>query len=255
MSIATITKTVSARKNERYFSSTQDLDVGFGNYLLNILDLMREPETGIWSKSFCEYTKREKSKKLIFGSESDITLFYREMQERLSYSKENKTDLPMVYFFKDPSISYCDDDSQEKQRNYGTLVNEDNNTSYATIDVMPIVSTYTIVVVAWDKESLTKLAGGLMLSLMTAPRKINFNTSVLNALIEQNAVISPAQAMVWQNESIPVTEGRLFAMSTTVTISSNLYQAQILENSNVTITIDDPIVFGGGYGANHVGKK
>lgn len=230
---------------ERYTSDTRDIDIGFGNKLLGLLDNLRESDP-IKYAPFFKYTKREATKKLILSSETDPKRFLRQARQRF-FSKEGKASaehkdaLPLVYFHRALGFEQSLDGSELLAKDVGEVF-DDKGLKVATVDCMPTTINYMVYVLAWDNGTLDKLVSGLTASLLSSKRTFAYKTSVLSCVENSiEATMSPANAMSWTDLSPANLDDRLLVFQAMVEVKAWYFQARCVNQTKLKITIADPV--------------
>lgn len=245
MYIPMIEVELDVETGERYTSDSRDIDVGFGNYLVSLLDKLRESDPVKYGP-FYKYTKRAASKKLILSSETDPKRFLRQARQRY-FEKDGKANaehreaLPLVYFHRALGFEQSLTGNEVKMKNVGEVYDE-NGLAIAAVDALPTTISYMIYALAWDNGTLDKLVTGLTAALISSNRTFLYKTSVLSSVEEGvPATMSPANSLSWSDLSPANLDDRLLVYQGMIEVTANYFQARCINKTTLKFSLADPV--------------
>ena len=208
------------------FSELQAVDFALGAYIVGAFSGLN-PATG--PKQWREFLTRENTKR-IFRDDVDSPA---EFLQRLSASGKTETvqdgiksrlpQLPLVYYYRKPGMT------NGEGRNFPSrIVSTDDRTKIFELTASPLSLDYHIVFAAWDKLSLDKMQ---LAWYQYVIRQSHFDVQyeLGGEALEVLAAVNDPKTIMFADASIPRTDGRLFAVDSTLTIDTSiLFGAEVV---------------------------
>lgn len=244
--VLTLKQTVTTETGDRHVSDLTEIDVGFGNYLLTLLDGIKELNQAKYQALY-RYVQREPSKKLFSATETDpkrfVTSvrrkFFEKADGKTMVSEKNRNALPLVYFHRSLGLDQSLTGEEVITKNVGDIYDEDNNL-VAQVDALPCTVTYMVYILAWDRQTLDKLVTGLTAGLLTSSRTVSFLVSLMGLRDDVEATIKPVNSASWIDMSPPTVDDRLLVYQLPLEVTANYFQARCVTSSQVTFEIMEP---------------
>jgi len=202
------------------FSELQAVDFALGAYIVGAFTGLN-PDTG--PKQWREFLSRASNKK-IYREDADGP---DEFLKRLSSSGKTETiidgvknklpQLPVVYFYRKPGMT------NGEARNFPSrIVTTEDGTKRFELTVSPLSLDYHIVFASWDKLSLDKMQLAWYQYVIKLSR-FTVQFEIAGEALEVPAVVNDPKTIMFADISIPRTEGRLFAVDSTLTIETSIF--------------------------------
>lgn len=192
-------------------------------------------------KSLCKFLERDINKQIGSGSfESPrrfLLAFARAHNKATENGKtKNKIELPLMYVSREPSIMFSD---TEKPQISLTELTSDNGQLLGNVDKYFVDLNYQINIVAWDKDEATMLALHVLTWLKEYDRSqsktLTAKSNVSNAPCELSWHFKDAATVTADNASSPFSEGRLYAFSIPVMVTSEVLKVRYMESSDANL--------------------
>lgn len=225
---------------DRYVSDIGEVDISFGNHLLNVIGALKEANE-IKFANFHKFTMRKPSEKLYLSTETDPKRFIRQLRAKY-FSKDsdkNKTQrdaLPLIYFHRAGGLDQSLDG--DTIQTIGVITEE--GISVAEVDESPITLNYMVYVMAWDQQTLDKLTAGITTGLLTNDRGFDISQSVLSLVHDTKAQLTPVNGLSWVDMSPANTDDRLLVYQATFEVKASIFQARCIQESFITLLIEMP---------------
>lgn len=239
--------TIRLESGDRYISSLNDCDFAIGNHLATVLHKFKEVAADNTLLPFEAFTKRDIKQKLYLAKEPDPRQFLRQLRQRF-FSKDKdaadkyRNSLPVVYFHRVSGGGMSETGNETFGKNSG-IMTDDEGTNILAVDEMPVTANYQVYVLAWDDVTLNKLRMAVSTALSSLPRDLEYNTLLAGYSVPSHVIVSPGQALQWDDMSLVSTEERLLVNSTLISTNTLTYQARAITETSVTVTIERPMPF------------
>lgn len=221
----------------REMSSTSDVDAALANALLSVLDAVQVSDTRPSARPLTQFLKRSARDKLKMGEFDDVETFLRAMRaanggrrddESTSYSQINRDALPVINLARAPGFQVHDNTVMTDDYNVGGVANSAGKT-VALLSVMPVEISYSIMVLAAEKETLSALTGIIAswLRQFAAWANTHFtaHTQVAGCELLLECAVRDPKAVMIDDLTLPRESSRVFASSIPVTVIAPLYTA------------------------------
>jgi hypothetical protein len=188
-------------------------------------------------KAYQEFLSRAVNKK-IYRAESDTP---RELLKRLAGAKEgetidasgiklNKALLPVVAYYRKPGLS----NGMNNMTRSHDRVWDDAFTRAFKLHVAPVTLSYTMLIAAWDKLTLDKLQVAWWFYVLKNHR-FDVAYNIAEEPMGTKAVVGDFQTLVFTDVSMPVGEGRLWAVESGVEVSTEVVSGELVEVPDVDV--------------------
>lgn len=211
------------------FSELQAVDFAFGAF---VLDAFVGLSADVGPKQWREFLARENGRK-VWRTDADTPQeFLQEIgksgkNERLVSGKIiNLPQLPVVYYFRKPGINNGDD------RSFASCnVWDDALLKSYRLTRLPVFLEYVLVLAAWDKLSLDKMQLAWY-AYITKHKRFVVPYGIGGGVFDVPAWVADSKTIQFSDASIPKTDGRIYAVSTTVEVQTMiLYGASLSEET------------------------
>lgn len=234
---------------KREMSSTSDVDAGLANAILSIFDGLEISDTRPSAKPFRQFLQRSARDKLKIGAYDDVETFLRAMRSAnggrrddvsTSYSKINADALPVINLGRSPGFQMHDNTHATEDYNAGTLLNS-NDDPVALVSLMPIEISYSIMMLANEKETLSTLVGAVSgwLRQYAAFGSTHFTakSQLAGNDLELDCMLRDPKDVLINDLTLPLEATRVYAAAIPVTVIAPLYTAWLGTKSSGNIEI------------------
>jgi len=201
------------------FSELQAVDFALGDYIAGAFAGLN-PAVG--PKQWREFLARAPNKK-IFREDSDTPA---DFLKNLSASgktevvvdgvKKRLPSVPVCYFYRKPGMT------NGEGRNFPhRVVTTENGAKVFDMTVSPLSLDYHLVFAAWDKLSLDKMQLAWYQYVLKLSR-FTVQYEMMGEALEVQAVVADPKTIMFADISVPKTDGRLFAVDSTLTIETSI---------------------------------
>lgn len=233
----------------REMSSTSDVDAALANALLSVLDGVQVSDTRPSAKPLKQFLTRSARDRLKIGEFDDIEAFLRAMRaanggrrddESTSYSQINRDALPVINLARSPGFQLHDNTIMTDDYNVGGINNPAGQT-VALLSVMPVEISYSIMVLAAEKETLSALTGIITswLRQFAAWGSTHFTaqTQVAGCDLTLECAIRDPKAVIVDDLTLPRAQERVYAASIPVTVIAPLFTAWLGEKTSTSFEV------------------
>ncbi len=220
--------------SDNEFSELQAIDFALGAYIAGAfsgLNAVKGP------KQWRDFLSRENNKR-IFRDDSDGPSEF--LQHLSSSGKTEKTvdgvksrlpQLPVAYYYRKPGMT------NGEGRNFpGRVVRLEDTLKAFDLTLSPVELDYHLVFAAWDKLSLDKLQLAWYQYVIKNAR-FEVQYEIAGEPFPVGAWVGDPKTVVFSDASIPRTEGRLFAVDSTLTVQTSiLFGVEVTPAANPTLS-------------------
>jgi hypothetical protein len=236
---------------EREVSTLDGVDRGFGNMLVAALRGVTVSRPGPAYNDVRAFLARPPAEQIIKSPYSDPRAFMKALRAagrgRLEETKLgkaiNKQALPIMMFQRDLGHSVYEGDRAAPVRNWNELGFSDG--SAATIHQHHLAMSYRVAILAWDLESLDLLSSLLGAYFRHHARKFGYQIHLFNTPIPAGADVLTS-VLMWEDVSPGVETDRLMALSCTIEVIAEAFEAQGIGEQVVNYTLLEPVALFGG---------
>ena len=234
---------------KREMSSTSDVDAGLANAILSVFDGLEISDTRNSAKPFRQFLQRSARDKLKIGAFDDVETFLRAMRsanggrrddESTSYNQINADALPVINLGRSPGFQMHDNTHATEEYNAGSLLN-DANEPIALVSLMPVEISYSIMMLANEKETLSLLVGAVAgwLRQYAAFGSTHFTakSQLAGYDLELSCMIRDAKDVLISDLTPPLESTRVYAAAIPVTVIAPLYTAWLGTKSSGSIEV------------------
>ena len=218
-------------------SSTSDVDAALANAILGVLDSVQVSDQRQSAKPLKQFLTRSARDKLKIGAFNDVETFLRAVRsakggrrddESTSFSEVNPAALPVLNLGRSPGFQPHDMTIMSAEYNAGALADSDGNT-VALLSVMPVEISYTLMVLANEKETLSALTAiyAAWIYQFTAYGATHFTaeSKLAGAPIQLECSIRDPKALIIEDLSGQLNNDRVYAAALPLTIIAPLFTA------------------------------
>lgn len=236
---------------EREVSTLDGVDRGFGNMLVAALRGVTVSRQGAAYDDVRAFLARSPAEQIIKSPYSDPRAFMKALRAagrgRLAETKLgeaiNKQALPIMMFQRDLAHSVYEGDRAAPVRNWDELTFDDGST--AVIHLHHLTMSYRIAILSWDLESLDLLSSLLGAYFHNHARKFGYRVHLYHTPIDAGADVV-TRALMWEDVSPGIETDRLMALSCTVEVIAEAFEAQGMSERKVNYTLLEPTALFGG---------
>jgi len=234
---------------KREMSSTSDVDAGLANAILSVFEGLEISDARSSAKPFKQFLQRSARDKLKIGEFDDVEAFLRAMRsanggrrddESTSYSQINADALPVINLGRSPGFQMHDNTHATEEYNAGSLVNNSGE-PVALVSLMPVEITYSIMMLANEKETLSMLVGAVAgwLRQYAAFGSTHFTakSQLAGYALELSCMIRDPKDVLVNDLTLPLQSERVFAAAIPVTVVAPLYTAWLGAASSGSIEV------------------
>jgi hypothetical protein len=247
----------------REMSSTSDVDAALSNAILAVLDGVQVSDQRQSAKPLAQFLKRSARDKLKIGAFNDIETFLRAMRsakggrrddESTSFSDVNPEALPVLNLGRSPGFQPHDMTIMSAEYNAGALPDKHGN-SIALLSVMPVEITYTLMVLANEKETLSALtaiyASWIYQYVAYGSTRFTASSQLAGSPIALECSFRDPKALIIEDLSGQLNNDRVYAAAIPITIVAPLYTAWLgtpqktsfeVFNNGVAYTTAAPVI-------------
>lgn len=231
------TREMFAPNGKREMSSTSDVDAALANAILSVFDGIEVNDNRSSAKPFRQFLQRSARDKLKIGAFDDVETFLLAMRsanggrrddESTSYSQINPDALPVINLGRTPGFQMHDNTHAVEDYNAGAML-DDNDEPVALLSLMPIEISYSIMMLANEKETLSMLVGTVAgwLRQYAAYGSTHFTakSQLAGYPLELSCMFRDPKDVLINDLTPPLANNRVYAASVPVTVIAPLYTA------------------------------
>ncbi|HHA1396873.1 hypothetical protein [Enterobacter soli] len=240
---------IFAPNGKREMTSTSDVDAGLANVILNVLNDVVVSDDRQSAKPLKQFLTRSPRDKLKIGQFDDVETFLRAMRtanggrrddENTSFSNVNADALPVLNLGRAPGFQLHDNSHATEDYNVGGITNADGKT-VALLSLMPVEISYSIMVLANEKETLSALTGIIVgwLRQFAAWGATHFEakSQVAGASVVLECSLRDVKAVMINDLSGQINDSRIYAATIPITVIAPLYTAWLGEQKTGVIDV------------------
>ncbi|WCH25155.1 hypothetical protein [Aeromonas salmonicida] len=236
---------------EREVSTMDGVDRGFGNLLVAALRGATVSRTGPAYNDVRAFLARPPAQQIIKSPYSDPRSFMKALRAagrgRLEDTKLgeaiNKQALPIIMFQRDLAHSLYEGDRYAPKRRWDEIAFSDG--SSANVSQHHLTMSYRIAILSWDLESLDLLSSLMGAYFRHHARQFGYQIHLYHTPINAFGDVV-TNALLWDDASPGIETDRLMALSCTVEVIAEAFEAQGLAEKEISYTLLEPVALFGG---------
>lgn len=212
-----------------------DIDRAVASFFQTVINSLVVVDTTRRENSeFARFVARDKQSKLYAGTFESPQDFLTKLTAKTGkqVSSERNELLPVAYISRDPALTFVSDAADIDATNMGELTNEETGEVYATVNKSFVVMQYSINILAWSKETLSRIAFGLMMwtrhKKSGRPLVFQAESRIAGAPVQLNIKLSGADSVMGEPIEISLNESRLYGLTLRFDFTSEIYEAESL---------------------------
>lgn len=209
-------------------SGFHEVDVAVASYFSRIFDNARVNNPNNERKVFNRFTERPPAERVVLGKFDSLVTFLQQLRKarpRIKSPDLSKSELPVINVSRGLDVVYSTNDFKNDTASVLELekcVDTDGNT-FAVLDRTHADLTYTISVMAFEKETLALVVNAISTYLRFAIKKTFIaTTQVAMSTIPLQCSFTDSKELIWSDMSASISEDRLFAASVALTVSTDV---------------------------------
>jgi hypothetical protein len=215
-------------------SGFQSADNAIATYISRMFDGASINTETLENAAFVRFIESPPADRVVFGKFDDVAEFLRALRKADSWKNTpnkpvmNKQALPVINVSRSFDTAFMPiEQKRDLKHSYGfNIVEDKDGQPYAAIDSTNASLTYTITLLAAEKETLSLLINTIGVQLRFSEHR-SLSAPVKLALVELDldVTLTDSRDLSFTDISAPIGDDRIFAVQTTLTASVDVIRA------------------------------